>query len=85
MLLLSAFNPRALSGGASEAIAMSQPQAYGILGPDEFRKIREVFECRAIRSDSKGLAYGTLARSSSNQFSTTAISDYVITLSTTSS
>ena len=23
---------------------MNQPQSFGILGPDEFRKIREVFE-----------------------------------------
>src|SRR5882757_9933745 len=30
--------------GASEAIAMNQPQSLGILGPDEFRKIREIFE-----------------------------------------
>src|SRR4051812_14470645 len=33
-----------LMDGASEAIAMNQPQSLGILGPDEFRKIREVFE-----------------------------------------
>jgi serine/threonine-protein kinase len=30
--------------GASEAMAMNQPQSFGIRSPDEFRKIREVFE-----------------------------------------
>src|SRR5215475_931975 len=45
MLLLSAFNPRHAQGRSRRGyFAMNQPQSVGILGPDEFRKIREVFE-----------------------------------------
>ncbi len=33
-----------LRGGDSDAIAMNLPQPFGIPGPDNFRKIREVFE-----------------------------------------
>ena len=36
--------------GASEAIVMNEPHSFGILGPDEFRKIREVFESYEVAS-----------------------------------